>query len=122
MSKKKKKIDPVPYGVLARDAWPSSLRHPAVKGVFVGGCVERGVGSSYRRVKAHTHIGGPYCGWICFLSRRWLDCEPLLLHELAHAVTRERHVRTWREYLLAIGGTIKAVKGVMANYEQDHDS
>lgn len=118
---KKKKTDPTPYGVLAKEDWPSVLRHPAIHGVFVGGCVERGVGSIYRRVKAHTHIGGPHCGWVCFLSRRWIDCEPLLLHELAHAVTRERHTRTWREYLVAVGGTTKAVKGVMGNYDCDFD-
>jgi hypothetical protein len=82
--------------------------HPELRGVFVGGCVERGVGSKFR-AKAHAHTAGPFRGWICFRGSRWLHVRMLWLHELAHVVTREGHTRRWREYLLAIGGTLDPV-------------
>lgn len=62
-----------------------------VAGVFVGGCVARGVGSSFRAM-AHTHNQpGRYHGWICVRStRRVLTAsgQPtrLLLHEVAHVL------------------------------------
>lgn len=82
-------------GIQPKSAWPEALRHPEVRGVFIGGCVERGVGSSFRaKAQAHTH--GARRGWVCFRSARWLGCRALLLHELAHVVTREGHTRSDR--------------------------
>lgn len=103
-------------GSLPRRQWPQLLRHPKVQGVFVGGCVDRGIGYRFRHM-AHAHIVGPYLGWICFRSGRHVDRRELLLHELAHVVTQEGHTRTWREYLLAIGGTLKAVPGLLRAYQ-----
>lgn len=108
-------------GVMEKSSWPEPLRHPSVTGVFVGGCVDRGVGSAFPG-KAHVHIHGPRAGWVCFRSTRWLNCTPLILHELAHAVTREGHTQTWREYLQAVGGTVKEIKGILSSYEYDHDT
>lgn len=50
-------------GLRAR-GWP-------VAGVYVGGCVARGTGSSFRAI-AHTHTrrGDPFAGWICIRSSR----------------------------------------------------
>lgn len=97
-------------GKQAKKDWPIELRHPEVRGVFVGGCVDRGVGSKFR-AKAHAHTGGKNLGWICFRSARWLHVRELLLHELAHIVVREGHTRRWRAFLLQIGGTLDEVYG-----------
>lgn len=104
-------------GKLPKSEWPDELKHPEVKGVFVGGCVARGVGSRFRS-KAHAHIHGEHRGWICYLVARRLKSRLLNLHELAHIVTREGHTKRWREYLLQIGGTLDEVleedgKGVL---------
>lgn len=62
------------------------------RGVFAGGCVERGVGSSFRAM-AHTHtrVDDPNRGWICVRSARRLltpagEPSRILRHELAHAI------------------------------------
>jgi hypothetical protein len=64
-----------------------------VAGVFVGGCVSRGDGSSFRAL-AHTHLNeavDPYYLWICVRSEKRLltaSGEPtrILRHEAAHAI------------------------------------
>ena len=80
-----------------------------VEGVFVGGCVERGDGSSFRRV-AHAHMrqGDPHKGWICVRARRRLTCRVLMLHELAHIITGHGHDNTFRRELLRLGGSLDA--------------
>jgi hypothetical protein len=87
--------------------------------VYVGGCVARGVGSSFR-AKAHAHISGGWRGWICFRSDRWLSVVALWKHELAHVVTRQGHTEAWRRFLLQIGGTLDPVtvngKNVLRSY------
>jgi hypothetical protein len=93
-------------GVLPRSAW--LVEHPELRGVFVGGCVDRGVGSRFR-AKAHAHTHGEHRGWICFLSANWLHLRLMWLHELAHVVTREGHTARWRAFLLQIGGTLDKV-------------
>lgn len=102
-------------GILPRNKWPKELNHPEVRGVFVGGCCARGVGSRFR-AKAHAHTQGLRRGWICFLSARRLSERALCLHELAHIVTREGHTNRWREYLLQIGGTLDEVPGLLRSY------
>ncbi len=106
-----------PSGSLPREAWPADLVHPAVAGVFVGGCVERGVGSRFRR-KAHAHFQGPHKGWICFLSARRLTERMLVLHELAHLLSPGGHDDRWREALLALGGTLDEVPGILKSYQK----
>jgi hypothetical protein len=79
--------------------------------VFVGGCVERGDGSSFR-AHAHAHIrDNEWRGWICIRSKkpetlRLADGEPtnLLKHEYAHILTLMGHTRKFYQTLYAIGG------------------
>ena len=101
------------------------------RGVFVGGCIERGDGSSFR-AKAHAHNepyikvgssivkdehGNPkmreHFGWICVRSAKRLytrPCQPsnLMWHELCHILTPgHSHDDVWRakarEYGVYIG-------------------
>jgi hypothetical protein len=90
------------------------------KGVFVGGCVERGEGSSFR-AKAHAHneqyikMGSSivkdeqgnkkewkHFGWICVRSAKRLYTRPgqpsnLMWHELCHILTPgHSHDDVWR--------------------------
>lgn len=91
-----------------------------LRGVFLGGCVERGDGSSFR-ARAHAHISGPkvsqiYDGWICVRSRRRLmnggRPSNLMLHELAHLISRQGHTDKFRAVLRSLGGraTLNAAK------------
>lgn len=79
-----------------------------LKGIFLGGCVERGDGSSFR-AKAHAHTKGPWMGWICVRSRKRLmgrtgKPSNLMLHELAHLIVLQGHTDKWRECLRDLGG------------------
>ena len=76
--------------------------------VFVGGCVERGDGSSFRR-KAHAHTSKDdiHYGMICVRSSKRLytpSGKPsyLMWHELAHIITGHGHdiifIRKMREF------------------------
>lgn len=85
-----------------------------LKGVFLGGCVARGDGSSFRR-RAHAHnMGGEHDGWICVRSRRRLMTKTgkpsdLMWHELAHILTPNHgHDDKWRETVRKIGGKVRA--------------
>ena len=109
----KKTTEPVEIkgGVYKVPQWPE------VKGVFVGGCVKRGAGSSFR-AKAHAHNvkGGTHFGWICFRSAKRLGevtgdviTKPsqLLWHEYAHILTPNHpHDDTWRKKMKELGQPI----------------
>lgn len=84
------------------------FQFPEVKGIFVGGCVDRGEGSRFR-AKAHSHVKGKHKGYICVLSIKRLSCTALMLHEAAHIITGLGHVDKWRKKLLEIGGTLDPV-------------
>jgi hypothetical protein len=46
---------------------------PELLGIFVGGCIERGVGSRFRhQAHAHCHPKDAHKGWVCVLSHRRL--------------------------------------------------
>lgn len=105
-------------GELPRDKWPEELlRSFAVKGVYVGGCVCRGVGSSFR-AKAHAHFNGAYAGWLCFRRADRLECRELVIHELAHLVCGQGHTDLWRDTVLRLGGTLDPVPGVLRSYHK----
>ena len=93
--------------------------------VFVGGCVERGEGSSFR-AKAHAHNlkGDPWFGYICVRSLKrigaWLPMSDnffdgeitkpsrTLIHELAHILTPNHgHDEAWRHKMKELGQPIR---------------
>jgi hypothetical protein len=85
--------------------------------VFVGGCVERGDGSSFR-AQAHAHCFNKtpgqqrYFGWICVRSPKRLRTPSgkpsrAMMHELAHILTPNHwHDDTWRKKMVELGQPI----------------
>lgn len=90
-------------------------KHKDYKGTFVKGCVVRGDGSSFR-AKAHAHIDpkNKYFGWICVRSPKRVfmkDKFPikpslLMIHELAHILSKSGHTDKWRKKVKELGGRI----------------
>jgi hypothetical protein len=84
-------------------------QYPEVKGIYVGGCVQRGEGSSFRaQAHAHTDSNWIYPGWICVRSAKRLytsngGASQLMLHELAHILTGEGHTDKWRAKAKELG-------------------
>jgi hypothetical protein len=83
--------------------------YPEVAGVFVGGCITRGEGSSFR-AKAHAHINKnfPNPGWICVRSSKRLysaSGKPsnTMIHELAHILTMQGHTQKWADLARTLG-------------------
>jgi hypothetical protein len=88
-----------------KDAFPDHRTGKRkVKGAFVGGCVERGDGSSFRAsAHSHTNPTDKYRGWICFRSMKNYNDEQTRLHELAHILTMQGHTAKWRQTAIALG-------------------
>lgn len=93
------------------------LRFPEVTGIFTGGCIARGEGSSFR-AKAHSHTDNPFMGWICVRSAKRLTDRMLMLHEAAHIITGLGHVDSWRKKLLEIGGTLDATDSMKSYHKK----
>lgn len=90
--------------------------------VFVGGCVKRGVGSSFRaRAHAHCFAKDEFAGWICVRSPKRLRAASgkpsnTMLHEYAHILTKQGHTDKFRKKLRELGGraTLNAKKRIRA--------
>lgn len=85
-----------------------------LKGIFVGGCVARGIGSSFRSsAHAHNCDGFEHKGWICVRSARKVlkdngEPTPLMWHELAHILTPNHgHDDVWRARMRELGQQIR---------------
>jgi len=104
------------------------------KGIFVGGCIERGEGSSFRaRAHAHSDPTDAYFGWICVRSAKRLgqyhlypqqlvdigmlnyqgfdgqiDKPSILLyHEYAHILTpKQCHTEAFRNMMVKLCGLL----------------
>src|SRR3990167_5671638 len=84
------------------EEYQNPIGQAPLKGVFNGGCVDRGEGSSSRRM-GHAHIdkNGENPGWICIRSMKRIynprtgKLDDTLLHELAHILTGQGHTLTW---------------------------
>lgn len=95
--------------ILPREQWPECFKKSfAVKGVFVGGCVHRGDGSSFRHMAhAHNDKGDRYEGWICYRSPKRLGEEQLAIHELAHLVSGQGHTPLFWQTIIKLGGSLE---------------
>lgn len=66
---------------------------PELSGVFVGGCIERGVGSRFGAAgHAHNDPEDEFFGWVCIQSKRRMytssgNYSRVLWHEYAHIKT-----------------------------------
>lgn len=95
-----------------------------IRAIFVGGCIRRGVGSSFRR-QAHAHTGpGEHQGIVCVRSHRRLfaaarngdgewssTARPsrLMWHEYAHLLVGPKHGHddVWRAKMLELGQPLR---------------
>jgi len=102
-----------PFADYLRTVRYATARHAEpLAGVYVGGCVERGAGSSFRKM-AHAHIAGKWKGWICVRSAKRLytsngEASTLMRHELAHILTGQGHTDAWRKCVRLLGGKVNS--------------
>lgn len=88
---------------------------PEIEGLFIGGCVQRGVGSSFRRqAHAHNHPDDETYGWVCVRSPKRVltpsgKPSALMYHEYAHILTpKQGHTIKWAKTLANLGHPAEA--------------
>jgi hypothetical protein len=95
------------------------LRHPAVKNICVGRCVnhdewqDTDADTGRDRELAHAHFGpGKGSGWICVrnpndvLRRGSKHVSANVMHELAHLISQSGHTDKWRHAMAELGQPI----------------
>jgi len=106
----------MPIAELPDELMTDEVFKSGFRGLFVGGCIERKEGSSFR-AKAHAHYIRhghnvnkgelqKYGGWICIRSAKRINQRGLLIHELSHLVANCGHTRKFYETVRRLGGTI----------------
>jgi len=101
----------MPVAELPKELLTEEVFKSGFRGIFVGGCIERKEGSSFRG-KAHAHYvkykgkHQKYGGWICIRSAKRLKQKNLLIHELAHIITGQGHTKKFYECVRRLGGSI----------------
>ena len=101
----------MPVAELPKELLTNEVFKAGFRGIFVGGCIERKEGSSFR-AKAHAHLVkhkgkySKYGGWICIRSAKRLSQINLLRHELAHIIVGQGHTKKFYECVRRIGGSI----------------
>ena len=90
-------IKPVPQDML-----------PDVVGVYVGGCINTGLGTLRGNADAHAHVSprDRYRGWVCFQHPDDLKDKATRMHELAHIRTGQGHTDKWRAEMARLGQPI----------------
>lgn len=89
---------------LHQKRWPKYLQeYQELKGIWIGQCFGGYAWEEHPPELAHAHKED---GWICLRQHNFINSRLLMLHELAHVLTRSDHNKKWRRKLLSLGGTL----------------
>lgn len=105
--------------ILPRALYPAAIKPHArrIRGVCLFGCIDPSGATPLRAEhEAHVHVDRSarvaFEGWICIRTARALGFRELLLHEVAHLLTRRGHDERWRRKVREIGGKLGPVWGL----------
>lgn len=81
---------------------------PDVRAIYVGGCIESGLGTLNGYADAHAHVDRKdrFQGWVCFQHPDNVNDRALRMHELAHMRTGQGHTDAWRAEMTRLGQPI----------------
>jgi hypothetical protein len=99
-------------------------RFKQLKGICVGGCVDKSEGIRQDHI-AHAHsCTKKYKGWICLRYRYQLRERLTLLHEVAHLIVDSPkalpHGKEWKKTVVDIGGTFKSYRYIRNGGEYEY--
>lgn len=85
-----------------------STRHPALRGIAIGHCVDGREIAWDDAILGHAHRSGDARpGWICFGSLKYLN-PTNVTHELAHLISNEAgHGERWKRTVRELGGRVE---------------